>query len=112
MERFVLARKLAKSDTAQMVEVCVQLLEQRDAEPAIRVGDVFALLVYYNAQQKDWPKAHGYLEAMRGRGIPLEPYIDTPLIRNIYAQCGQAPPSSGGEGGGGKADDVEEKIGE
>ena len=111
----MLARRLAKSDTAQMVEVCTQLLEQRDAEPAIRVGDVFALLVYYNAQQKEWPRAHGFLEAMRGRGIPLEPYMDTPLIRNIYAQCGQAPPSSSaspGREGGGKADDVEEKIGE
>ncbi len=108
----MLARKLAKTDTAQMVEVCVQLLEQRDAEPAIRVGDVYALLVYFNAQQKEWGKAHGYLESMRGRSIPLEPYIDTPLIKNIYAQCGRAAPSPGGSSAGeGKAEDVpEEKI--
>jgi intraflagellar transport protein 140 len=117
VDRFVLARKLAKTDTAQMVEVCSQLLEQRDAEPAIRVGDVYALLVYFNAQQKDWGKAHSYLEAMRARAIPLEPYIDAPLVKNAYVQCGREPPSpaagSGSAGGEGKAEEgVEEKLGE
>jgi intraflagellar transport protein 140 len=37
VERFVTARKLAKTDTAGMVEICKQLLDQRDAETAIRV---------------------------------------------------------------------------
>ena len=91
--------------------VCVQLLEQRDAETAIRVGDVYALLVYFHAQQKDWAKAHGFLEGMIARAIPLEPYIDTPLVQNIYGQCGLPPPAPTGAGGGG-GDEVEEKIGE
>lgn len=105
MERFVLARKLVKTDTTQMVAVCVQLLEQKDAETAIRVGDVYALLIYFYAQQKDWQKAREFLDGMAGRGIPLEPYIDAPLIKNVYAQCGVAPP--GRQAG---VEEIEEKL--
>jgi intraflagellar transport protein 140 len=109
VDRFVLARKLAKTDTAKMVEVCVQLLEQRDAEPAIRVGDVFALLVYFNAQQKDWGKAHMYIEGMRARGIPVDPYIDAPLVNNIYRQVGKEPPQASPDGKSNR-EEIEEKL--
>lgn len=84
----------AKTETSQMVEVCMQLLDQRDAETAIRIGDVFALLVYFHAQHKAWPAAHGLVESMRARAIPLDPFIDAPLIETIYTNVGEAPPSA------------------
>lgn len=90
MDRFVQARKLAKTNTAQMLEVCTQLLEQRDAETAIRVGDVYALLVYFHAQQKAWPAAQALVEAMRARGIPVDPFIDGALVKSIYVRCAPA----------------------
>ncbi len=80
------ARKLAKTNTAQMLEVCMQLLEQRDAETAIRVGDVYALLIYFHAQQKAWPAAQALVEAMRARGIPVDPFIDATLVKTIYVR--------------------------
>jgi intraflagellar transport protein 140 len=86
VDRFVQARKLAKTNTAQMLEVCMQLLEQRDAETAIRVGDVYALLIYFHAQQKAWPAAQALVEAMRARGIPVDPFIDTALVKSIYVR--------------------------
>ena len=72
----------------------MQLLDQRDAETAIRIGDVFALLVYFHAQHKAWPLAHSLIEAMRTRAIPLDPFIDMPLIETIYAAVSAPPPVS------------------
>jgi intraflagellar transport protein 140 len=84
VERFVAARKLAKTDMPAMAEACRGLLELRDAETAIRVGDVYALLVYYHAQQKQWGVAFDLVEDMRGRGILLEPFIESAVLREIY----------------------------
>ena len=92
VDRFVLARKLAKTDTAQMVAVCSQLLEQRDAETAIRIGDVFALLVYFHQQALDFGKAHALIEAMRARAIPVDPFVDAAAVAAIYAAAGKALP--------------------
>lgn len=97
------ARKLAKSDTASMVDICRQLLEQRDAETAIRVGDVFALLIYFYAQQRAMTDAHALVEAMRVRGILLDPFLDAALIEDIYRSVGVDPHAAGVLGGGGGA---------
>lgn len=88
VERFVSARKMAKSDPAEMVNICNQLVEQHDCETAVRVGDVFALLVYFYAQRKDWQNAYQSLERMRAHSIALEPFIDVPLIETAYSQVG------------------------
>ena len=88
VERFVSARKMAKSDPAEMVNICNQLVEQQDCETAVRVGDVFALLVYFYAQRKDWQNAYQSLERMRAHSIALEPFIDVPLIETAYSQVG------------------------
>ena len=80
---------MAKTDTAQMLDVCMQLLAQRDAETAIRVGDVFALLIYFHMQSKNFTQAHSLIESMRSRGIPIDPFIDTPTVLAIYGAVGK-----------------------
>ena len=46
------ARRLVKTDPAEMVKICHQLLDRPDVETAIRVGDGFALLIeFYYAQR-------------------------------------------------------------
>ena len=105
VERFVTARKLAKTDTAAMVDICRQLLEQRDAETAIRVGDVFALLIFFYAQQRAMLDAHALVEAMRSRGILLDPFLDAALIEDIYRSVGVDPHEAGVLGGGGGGGD-------
>merc|ERR1711939_1082161 len=52
VDRFVEARKVVKSDPNEMVKISHQLLEQPDVEQkAVRIGDVFALLVeYYHSE--------------------------------------------------------------
>lgn len=119
VDRFVTARKLAKSDPKQMVDICQQLLTQKDAETAIRVGDVYAVLVYYKAQQRQAQDAYELLEEMRTRGIAIEPFVDPPLVEEIYGAVGAdpyavgalhsaAPPGATGEEG----EEVDEEIDE
>ncbi len=110
VDRFVQARKLAKSDTNGMVAICMQLIEQRDAESAIRVGDVFALLIYFYAQQKNWANAHSLVETMRSRGIAVGPFVDEHLVETIYGNMGIDPRAAGVLAGGGGDGAVEEEI--
>lgn len=106
------ARKLAKTDTAGMVEQCKALLDVRDVEPAIRLGDVYALLIYFFAQQKQWQQAYAYIEDMRSRGIALEPFLETALLEEVYRSVGVDPHAAGifasGAGGAAAADEGED----
>merc|ERR1711933_37348 len=47
VNRFTSARKLAESDPDQMISICEGLIAESNLESAIRVGDVYALLVEY-----------------------------------------------------------------
>lgn len=55
VESFVGARKLVKSDPQQMVKRCHEMLDQLNVESAIRVGDVYALMVewFFSQHQMD-----------------------------------------------------------
>lgn len=119
VERFVQARKLAKTDTAQMVSICQQLTEQKDAETAIRVGDVYALLIYFFAQQRNWQQAYSTVESMRNRHIAIGPFVDEALIETIYGNVGIDPravgvleshQNSGTTSGTNQGNEVEEDI--
>ncbi len=98
VEAFVNARKMVKSDPQQMVRECHELLGQPEVESAIRVGDVYALMVewYYSQQQMD--QAYALIEKMRARGIILSPYLDSEMVHTIYSAMGmpaaQDPPSA------------------
>jgi hypothetical protein len=56
------ARKAVQSNPNEMMTLCNQLLEyngdQEDLDAAVRIGDVFALLIEFHAQQ-----------------VPLLPYL-------------------------------------
>jgi len=47
VDRFAELRKMAKSDPDQMVSTCEKMLEMHDVETAVRVGDIFAQLVWH-----------------------------------------------------------------
>lgn len=52
------------------------LLLAADVVLLLQVGDVFALLIYFYAQQRAMADAHGLVESMRVRGILLDPFLD------------------------------------
>jgi intraflagellar transport protein 140 len=116
VELFVQARRLVKTDPAEMVKICHQLLDRPDVETAIRVGDGFALLIEFYYAQRNFEQAYRLIEKMRERHIILNPYLDQEMINTIYQAVGVAIE---GEGGAADAagddvaeDDMEEEISE
>jgi hypothetical protein len=55
MQKFAEARQAAKEDPETMLALCGELLDQPDADQAIRKGDVFSLLIefYFRAGEAD-----------------------------------------------------------
>ncbi len=87
VERFVEGRKAVKTDPSEMIKICNQLLELSDIEHAIRVGDVFALLIEYfyaQATPHAFQQAFNLIERMRDRNIILTPYLD-----QVYVEAQQ-----------------------
>ena len=58
VENFVAARKMVKTDPEATVKVCFELLEQPEVENALRVGDVYALMV-------EWFHSQGQFDQVR-----------------------------------------------
>jgi intraflagellar transport protein 140 len=76
-----------------------QLLEQPETEQAVRVGDVFALLIeYFHAQNNAgaFQQAYNLIERMRDRNIVITPYLDQAIIDRVYDAMGIAQPQRPG----------------
>lgn len=79
---------------------CHALLDHPGCEQAIRVGDVYALMVEWYYSQQQLQQAHALVQQMRGRAIILAPYLDAEMVAAIYGSVGMPPPSDGPAGGG------------
>lgn len=88
---FVEARKATDPDA--MVELCTKLIDDRDVDAAIRVGDAFALLVEHYAKLADFQQAYSLIEQMRRRKIGLHPYLEPDLLNKIHSAVGADLPS-------------------
>ncbi len=93
IEKFVQARDaFQQGDTGTMVTLCDSLTNTPGVEEAIRLGDVFAQLVEFFCAQRDYPKAHIYIERMRKKNIIITPYLDPSLVETVYNSVGQPVP--------------------
>ena len=55
---------------------------------AVRVGDVFAMLVEHYYQAGDKQQAYDLLERMRQRKIVFNPYVDPFIVQDVYNSVG------------------------
>lgn len=53
------------------------------AEQAVRIGDVFALLVEYYHAEGNMQQSYVLIEKMQERKIIINPYLDTELVRRV-----------------------------
>ena len=88
VERFVDSRNLVKTDPAKMVETCRTLLDVEDIEGAVRVGDIFALLVEFYTGRQEYEQAYQLIEQMRDRQIVLPLYLESQLVQAVYSAMG------------------------
>lgn len=56
-------------------------------ETAVRVGDVYALLIEHHAGKGAFPAAHALLERMQAGNIRLGPFIDAGIVEQVYKVC-------------------------
>eukprot|EP01012_Entosiphon_sulcatum_P045924 TRINITY_DN6146_c0_g1_i1.p1 TRINITY_DN6146_c0_g1~~TRINITY_DN6146_c0_g1_i1.p1 ORF type:complete len:1449 (+),score=295.84 TRINITY_DN6146_c0_g1_i1:53-4399(+) len=88
VEQFVQARELVGSRPDEMIRMCQALLDDPEIDSAIRVGDIYALLVEFYSSQRDMQHAYGLIEKMRDKGIVLSYYLEQSLIENVYRAVG------------------------
>lgn len=89
MEHFGQIRKMAKTDPAGMVRACRELLVQvsrnkGSPQAALRVGDLYALLIEFYFRQRNMEQAYELIEEMQCQKIPLSQYIDQSTVESIY----------------------------
>ena len=100
VQRFVEARKCVKSNPDEMIRICNAILDQGDVEAAIRVGDVYALLIEYFHSVADYSRAYAVIERMRAANIILSPYLDQGMVHKIHAEMGVEVQPEGAQGQG------------
>ncbi len=89
VNKFSSARKLAETNPNQMIAMCEELIKlytntnNNNLESAVRIGDVYALLVEYYHSINDMNNAYNIIKRMINNNIILGPYLDTNIIQNI-----------------------------
>ena len=86
--KFVDARRLAKKDPSEMVNICQELLHEPRLEDAIRIGDCLAMLVEFFHANGKMREAFGYMKQMTDKNIQLNPYLDATIIEEVYKAAG------------------------
>ena len=99
VESFVNARKLIKPSQPcpEMVQICTDLLTRSRSdnpdhdliEAALRVGDVYALLVEYYEKLSQMDNAFSLMVKMKDQGIELTFFLEQALIDRICKACGK-----------------------
>jgi len=113
VEAFVTARKLIKTDPESAVKTCFQLLDTLEVENALRVGDVYALMVEWFYSQSEMEQAYQLIQKMVGRSIVLAPYLDQEMVSAICASMGvpvPQDPAPAAPAAPTDADEVEDQI--
>ena len=87
VERFATARKQMKEgDPREAMDACRSLLDHPEIETAIRVGDVFALMVEQEYSVRNYQAALELIEMMESRNIIVAPYLDADMVNTIYSR--------------------------
>eukprot|EP01006_Ploeotia_vitrea_P023897 TRINITY_DN56570_c0_g3_i1.p1 TRINITY_DN56570_c0_g3~~TRINITY_DN56570_c0_g3_i1.p1 ORF type:complete len:722 (+),score=428.01 TRINITY_DN56570_c0_g3_i1:176-2167(+) len=116
-QRYVHALELQQSNPSEMMAVCHELLDepQDPVQPAIRLGDVYALLINQYFTQGDMANAYNMLQQMQQQNIAWGPYIDNDMYEQVHRALGVDPtPADDGAGDDGVDGDGafnEEEIG-
>jgi hypothetical protein len=85
VEAFVTARRLLSTTPNQALEICQTLMQEEpvEIEEAIRLGDVYAMVVeYYHALGND-EVVSTLLEQMKERGIDISFYINEAIWKGL-----------------------------
>jgi len=88
VERYIHARKLIKKEPDEGERMCHSLLTHPDVNTAVRMGDIFSLLIEFYFNNRDMDQAHQMIEKMKTRGIDLDAYLNRDMLQTIARSIG------------------------
>ncbi|KAJ3093177.1 hypothetical protein HK102_003585 [Quaeritorhiza haematococci] len=99
VSKFVEARKFAKSHAVEMFHICEQLLQELDVDDAVRIGDIFALMIEEHYANGSLPQAAQLLNRMKAQLSQnnVEYYIDKRIIQAVDSSYARPKTAKGGE---------------
>ncbi|XP_056125550.1 intraflagellar transport protein 140 homolog [Rhinichthys klamathensis goyatoka] len=90
IKRFIQARRMHEEDPVEAVRVCESLLEEKDLDPAVRIGDVYGFLVEYYCHHGNFQQAWSKIEELRSTrpNINVSLYVSQTSLEAIQNAAG------------------------
>uniref|UniRef100_A0A671RDR8 Intraflagellar transport protein 140 homolog n=1 Tax=Sinocyclocheilus anshuiensis TaxID=1608454 RepID=A0A671RDR8_9TELE len=90
VKRFIQARRMHEEDPVEAVRVCESLLEEKDLNPAVRVGDVYGFLVEHYCHHGNFQQAWTKIEELRSTrpNINLSLYVSQTSLEALQNAAG------------------------
>ncbi|XP_052071458.1 intraflagellar transport protein 140 homolog isoform X2 [Mytilus californianus] len=86
IKKFVTARRAYQDNPEEAVKQCQVLLEEQSLDSAVRVGDVYGLMIEHYARRERWKAAQAAMEEMRMRipSVNMAYYVNIRTIEAVY----------------------------
>ncbi|KAI9193143.1 uncharacterized protein BJ171DRAFT_572993 [Polychytrium aggregatum] len=99
VSKFVEARKLAKTDVEKTFSICEALLREPDIEYAVRMGDIYALLVECHFDSGNHEQALEVLHKMKSRKSTsnIEFFVDRNILQALDKSYGATQGDDGSD---------------
>uniref|UniRef100_A0A915J6M4 Intraflagellar transport protein 140 homolog n=1 Tax=Romanomermis culicivorax TaxID=13658 RepID=A0A915J6M4_ROMCU len=86
IKRFLNIRRIYDTDPVEAVNQLQQMTQETDVDSAVRLGDLFSVLIIHNVKKDNYKKAMSYLQELKKRApnLDLSKYLKKQLIEKIY----------------------------
>ncbi|XP_051969833.1 intraflagellar transport protein 140 homolog [Xyrauchen texanus] len=93
VKKFIQAQRLHEEDTVEALRMCESLLDEKDLDTAVRVGDVYGFLVEHYCQQGNFQQAWSKLEDLRSArpNINMSLYVSQSSLEALQNAAGIRP---------------------
>lgn len=90
LKKFVQARRTYEENPEEAIKQCHILLEEPDLETAVRVGDVYGVIIEHYAREQNYSKAFSVMEEMRRRvpNVNMAYYVNMKTIEVVHKAVG------------------------
>ncbi|CAM9937918.1 intraflagellar transport protein 140 homolog isoform X2 [Lampetra fluviatilis] len=114
VKKFVHVRRVYQEDALEAMKLCEVLVEEPDLDQAVRLGDVYGMMIEHYARQENYQTAYRLMEALSKKctGVSLQYFVNAQTIERVHRALGRpirrladAPKPDEGE-----ADAVDEDV--
>lgn len=96
INKFLEAKKALKGDSNTMITICEALLQDPDIDEAVRLGDIFSMLVEFYVANRQYSEAYNHVKEMQSRKINVNQFLENSQLEEIYKAVGKSAASTAG----------------